>query len=269
MSEWTDSGRTRRASRARSSSSETEKGRFRRAASSWRLLVCLSLVSVGMGQPDPARADSPEAPIAAGDLLPFEPRRASFRLRHAKEGDWETVSWSRTPVRGQASRVRVEVPGVSAALLERADDGSIRILSHWDHQAGHRIDYDPPTILLPARLIEGEETRFVSQVVVYDTSDGSREASGKCVHTVRLVGRESLETRAGRFDVVRVDLSREVDVPIAKARVTIELGFVPGRGRVLERTVEELRFFGFVGKRESSVLELVEELPSLPPATQE
>ncbi len=218
--------------------------------------------SLGAIGPAEARAADPEAGYTAVELLPFEPRQALFRHDLPREKKSEQVRWSRTPVVGDGTRYRIEVPGVSAALLERAEDGSIRIVSHWDHRKGHRIDYDPPTLQLPARLVAGEEYEVVSQVVVYDTGDGSRKASGKCIHRLRLLeGREKISTPAGEFEVVRVDLTREVDVPIAEARVTIELGFVPGRGRVIERTREELSFFGFVGKREKSSLELIEELP--------
>lgn len=223
------------------------------------LIVIASLGAIG---PAGARAEDPEAGYAAAELVPFEPRRALFQYELPRDDISEQVLWSRMPVEGGGNRYRIEVPGVSAALLERAEDGSIRIVSHWDHRQGHRIDYDPPTLLLPARLVAGEEYEIVSQVVVYDTRDGSREASGKCIHRVRLVaGGEKISTPAGDLDVVRVDLSREVDVPIAKARVTIELGFVPGVGRVVERTLEELSFFGFVGKRERSSLRLIEERP--------
>lgn len=231
------------------------------------LLGCLRLVFAAVASlaaigPAEARAGDPESGYTAAELLPFEPRRALFQHDLPREKKTEQVLWSRMPVEGDGNRYRIEVPGVSAALLERAEDGGIRIVSHWDHRKGHRIDYDPPTLLLPARLVAGEEHEVVSQVVVYDTSDGSREAGGKCIHRVRLVdGGEKISTPAGELEVVRVDLTREVDVPIAKARVTIELGFVPGVGRVLERTLEELSFFGFVGRREQSNLRLIEERP--------
>jgi len=223
------------------------------------LILLVSLVGIGSLE---APAEDAKVGHAAAELLPFEPRRALFQHDQPGEKTSEKVVWSRMPVEGEANRYRIDVPGVSAALLERTGDGSIRIVSHWDHRKGHRIDYEPPTLLLPARLVAGEEHEFVSQVVVYDTGDGSREASGKCIHRVRLVaGGEKVSTPAGELDVVRVDLEREVDVPIAKARVTIELGFVPGVGRVVERTLEELSFFGFVGKRERSSLRLIEERP--------
>lgn len=223
-------------------------------------LLVATLVAIGSSE---ARAGDPEAGYTAAELLPFEPRRALFQHDLPREKKSEQVRWSRMPVEGDGNRYRIEVPGVSAALLERAEDGSIRIVSHWDHRKKHRIDYDPPTLLLPARLVAGEEYEVVSQVVVYDTSDGSREAGGKCIHRVRLVaGGEKISTPAGEIEAVRVDLTREVDVPIAKARVTIELGFVPGVGRVLERTLEELSFFGFVGRREQSNLRLIEERPT-------
>jgi hypothetical protein len=223
----------------------------------FRVVFIASLGVIGSAE---ARSEDREVGYTADELLPFEPRQALFQHDRPREKTSEQVLWSRAPVEGEGNRYRIEVPGVSAALLERAEDGSIRIISHWDHRKGHRIDYDPPTLLLPARLVAGEEHEVVSQVVVYDTRDGSREASGKCIHRVRLVaGGERLSTPGGELEVVRVDLTREVDVPIAKARVTVELGFVPGVGRVLERTLEELSFFGFVGRREQSNLRLIEE----------
>jgi hypothetical protein len=68
-----------------------------------------------------------------------------------------------------------------------------------------------------------------------------------------------LPAPAGAFRAVRVDLERSVDVLVADARVTIELGFVPGRGEVLERTLQRVSFLGFGGTRERRSLELLAE----------
>lgn len=206
-----------------------------------------------------AAEDAERAPtFTASELLPFAPRRARFRLREP-DGKTREVAWSRLPAPGGATRWRIEVPGVQAELLERGEDGRVQILAHWDYRKGHRIEYEPPALLLPARLEPGVESRSESDVVVYDLQDGSKEMSGTCVHRVRLVGQRAIDTPAGSFSAVRVDLSREVDVLIADADVTIELAFVPGRGRVLERVVEEVGFFGFGVTREQHALELVAE----------
>jgi len=214
----------------------------------------------GLGAPGGNAEEEGElAPtFAASELLPFSPRRARFLLREA-DGTTREIAWSRLPAEDGEERWRVEAPGLQAALLERGEDGRVQILSHWDHRKGRRIDYTPPALLLPALLEPDAESRSESEVVVYDSESGTRKTSGTCVHVVRLVGERTVETPAGRFRAVRVDLSRTVDVLIAGARVTIELAFVPGRGRVLERIVERVRFLGFGGGRELHVLELLAE----------
>lgn len=132
------------------------------------------------------------------------------------------------------------------------------MLTQWDYRGGHRIDYEPPALLLPARLEPGVQGHSESRVTIHDL-DGGRAKTGTCVHDVRLVGESIVETRAGAFRSVRVDVARSVDVLLADARVTIELAFVPGRGRVLERMVQRVSVFGFGGKRERSSLELLAE----------
>jgi hypothetical protein len=197
------------------------------------------------------------ASLSASELLPFSTRRAHFLLREA-DGKTREVTWSRRAFAEGGDRWHIEVPGLQAELLERGKDGRVQVLTQWDYRKGHRIEYDPPALLLPSRLEPGVESRSESRVVVYDLG-GAKTASGTCVHRVRLVGESTIETAAGQFAVVRVDLERAVDILIADARVTIELAFVPGRGRVLERIVERVRFFGFGGGRELRVLELLAE----------
>jgi len=228
-----------------------------RAARALAVAAALAFVAPGDGWAA-EEAAGPEGGFRAEELLPFSPRRARFRLQPS-EGEPREVAWSRLPSADQEGAWRVEVAGVQAALLVRDEAGAIRIRTHWDYTKGQRIDYEPPALLLPPRLAPGAEGRSESDVVVHDLDSGRKRASGTCVHRARWVGEQAVETPAGRFRAVRIDLTREVDVPIADARVTIELAFVPGRGRVLERTVERVRFFGVGGGRERRVLELVAE----------
>jgi len=219
-------------------------------------LACTARASGAAEDGEPAPA------FGASDLIPLSPRRALFLLR-TSDGSTREVTWSRLPVPEDGERWRIEVPGVQAELIERGEDGRVHVLTHWDYQKGHRIEYEPPALLLPARLEPGAESRSESHVVVYDVEDGSKTASGTCVHRVRLVGETTLDAPAGDLTAVRVDIDRTVDIFIADARVTIELAFVPGRGRVMERVVERVSFFGLGGGRDRRTLELVaEEIPS-------
>ena len=195
--------------------------------------------------------------FSAEDLLPLSARRARFLLR-GPDGVTSEVQWSRLPVAGSANRWRIEAAGYQATLLERGGDGRLQILTQWDYRMGHRIDYEPPALLLPARLEPGVEGHSESRVVIHDLDGGGRK-TGTCVHDVRLVGESVVDTPGGAFRSVRVDVTRSVDVLVADAHVVIELAFVLQQGRVLERTVQQVGLFGFRGTRERSSLELLRE----------
>lgn len=195
--------------------------------------------------------------FSAEDLLPLSARRALFVLRLA-DGETSEVQWSRLPVAGSESRWRIEAVGHQATVLERGEDGRLQIVTQWDYRKGHRIDYEPPALLLPARLEPGVVGHSESRVTIQDL-DGGGTKTGTCVHDVRLVGENMVDTPGGAFHSVRVDVTRNVDVMVADAKVVIELAFVLQRGRVLERTVQRISLFGFGGARKRSSLELLAE----------
>ena len=201
--------------------------------------------------------------FSADDLMPLTLRRASFRMRE-DEREVE-VAWSRRPApeRDDSSRSdglwEVSISGRHSTLLEKRNDGGIYVVEHWDRSEGNRVQYDPPAVFLPPRLAPGEEYTSESEVTIFKGQTEQIKARGRCEHRVSLVGRERLDLPAGHFDVVRVDLVRSMDVSIGGANATIELSLVQGRGRVKERTVEQIEVLGIAGGREISLLELVQE----------
>jgi len=241
-------------------------GRSSRSALAASIGVGFALVAVPVGGAQSAppgdlqpSGEEVSASLSASDLMPLRERHARFQVT---VGDREPreVEWSRLPAPATGEDTwLVSLQGFRSELLRRDENGDIRVIQHVDVSEGARIEYHPPALLLPAVLDAGQVYESRSEISVFDLKSGARRASGTCRHRVRILSRGVVETPAARSEGVTIAIERAVDVPLADSNTTIEITFVPGRGRVLERVLTKLRVLGFSRHRELQRFELVEE----------
>lgn len=187
----------------------------------------------------------PAPAVAATDLL--KPRDATVIYKVTEGPD---VGHDRALI------VATDVQGWVATLtdwnqvkMSVTDTGAV--LTHFDVDFASkvRVVYQPPITVAPARLVMGAPFEGESNVEIRNLHDGSLRTMGKCLYRVELIGRQLVQTPAGRFDAFIVRTRRHMQLTLADAIVTSIDAYVPERAQVAHRLDKQVRFLGLLPTR--------------------
>lgn len=205
--------------------------------------------------PATAPVSASNAGDAAVDLTPYtrlRPATGAFEVVRTGEPTRE-FAWSVAPA--GAGRWRVRLEGLREIEFVVGADGAVAIAREDDGPSGVRIVYDPPLLAGPAAMAVGESRTSRGQATVAALDTGRVRGEGSYRSTLEFVGVRRVETAAGAFDAAVLRNIRELDLGVARVRLTIEtsLADADAAGEVMERVSEETTALGLFTTRKEEV----------------
>lgn len=200
------------------------------------LMVCAGCASTPQPQPLDILADptalTPPQPVESDQLFPLLPRRGSYRIWEGPQAG-EHLSWTLHP---QNSHWQFDCVGFQSTLLLRDTQGNLLVQQEEDLSEQVRVNYEPPLVLLPAKLEPGSVVEAQVSMTVRRLADASLVAQGTCRYRLELLGQQTLRTEAGIFHTTLVAMERWINLPLAKVWVRTITAYAPEVGQVAERT---------------------------------
>lgn len=204
-------------------------------------------------EPAPAFALISSRPVPSGTVLraeelePLAERTARWQGAAGDDGV-EIRTWAgedgvhRTDPRGERTMVR-------------AADGSVALRWQRDAGDGTGTAFDPPLLLAPAELRDGECATGRSSVRTMRAGVPEHD-DGSALREVRLASLDRVRTPLGEFDAIRVDAVLTMKVPFASMRRETSTWVRAGAGPVAVRSDERILVMG-VFPRNSSELRVL------------
>lgn len=207
------------------------------------------------------RGEGEAAEATAGDLLGVNIGVWDYRvLEGERDGQVVRVVLEEAPddadlpLRRRRADGRVEHLGFS-------EDGSVVLGAIEDPDEGVRTSYNPPLVLIPAELTEGEAQEYTSRMTVVNLEPPHRRrGSGTATRTVRYVGDETIESPAGDFRAKRIEASFRGEMTLATVTIDATEWYSPEVGLVQEKVDERVRAAVLFGSSDQQTIR-IEALP--------
>ncbi len=131
-------------------------------------------------------------------------------------------------------------------------DGSIVLIETETRDEQVLSRYDPPLVLMPARLAPNEPHVQQVHLTVHPLKNPKRIShQGPAENTLLYVGKQRIRTQAGAFEAARVESRFTANLGLAQVdNETISL-YAPTVGLVAERGTEQAKTFGIAVKNDS------------------
>lgn len=191
-----------------------------------------------------SRPVPPGTTLRAEELEPLAERTA--RWSGAEGGDgFEIRTWAtedgtrRADPRGERS-------------MARAADGSIALRWQRDAGDGSGTAFEPPLLLAPAELRDGERASGRSSVRTMRAGVPEHD-DGSALREVRIASLDRVRTPLGEFDAFRVDAVLTMKVPFASMRRETSTWVRAGEGPVAVRSEERILVMGVVPRNSSEL----------------
>lgn len=179
-------------------------------------------------------------PIDGARLNPLKPAVATISyVEGSRKG--KTARMVTKAAEGEAWEQTVE--SIRTMFLQQTD-GQIVLPSEKDVDENVAITYDPPLVLLPAKVTAGHKHEGKSIMTVNNLKTGKERDKGPCHYSVELLGMQSIATPAGPIDAYLFRTVREIDLSLAKVKVTIHTAHAPERGIIMTRVEQNTRAIG-------------------------
>jgi hypothetical protein len=134
---------------------------------------------------------------------------------------------------------------VREQLFRLGDDGSVALVEEKNHIEKVEVVFDPPLLVLPARIETGATFESSGRMTVHPLGDrskvkvkGTYDDSGSCEGAVRV------STSGGEFDVWKIKSVFTADLPPSKVRNETESWLSPTSGPIVERRSERTTVLG-------------------------
>ena len=210
--------------------------------------------STGDPPPPPPRAEAYQnatptiqvtKPVDAAALLTTADTEAAVTITTDNgEPTSQRMTWEKTDTGWTRT-----ITGHSIAYLWLGPDGSVVLPREDDLHEKVRVEYDPPLLVLPARLGEGEIKRVTSKVAVTVLETGAPRASGECVSTIAEIHERQIKTPAGTVNAYVVRQVRSMSLSVAKVGVVIDTSYAQVGGLVEQEYWEARKMLGLFGKQ--------------------
>ena len=149
------------------------------------------------------------------------PQNLIYRLDHVSQNQWV-----------------LQIEGVRTTYLQQTRDGSILITREDEFTDAVTVTYNPPLIVLPAKLIMQNPVRGKSKMTVNSLKDGSQRGQGSCEYQVRLMGTRPVTTQSDTYDTYVVQTHRRIKLNVASASVKTQTSYAPQHGWLGEKIIK-------------------------------
>lgn len=129
----------------------------------------------------------------------------------------------------------ITLQGVRATTLQQTPNGAIQITREDEHNEGVWVTYDPPMVLLPARVAMDSPIEHRTRMTVHNRTNGSLRDQGWCTYQIELLGRKTTNTPMGLKEVYVMRTTRQIELQLADVQVVSETTYLPGVGWLSER----------------------------------
>lgn len=213
-------------------------------------LLVFGATAAQVGCQAPPRIDfekstlSPAPPVNAARLYPLAPHEGQVSIRSGNR-PVQTPHYSLDNADGN-DNWRISLEGIRVTYLQQAADGAIQITREDEHSEGVWVTYDPPIVLLPARVAMDSPIEQRTHMTVYSLADGSLRDQGWCTYQVELRGRRTVNTPMGLKEVYVMRTARQIELGLADVQVVSETAYVPGVGwhsEQIDRITKPMRLF--------------------------
>jgi hypothetical protein len=199
------------------------------------------------------------APLAAETFYSaIEARLTYARLDLGGNVEDDSFLVVRSPTRESDATWKDEEGGERTQYWRIEPDGSIVMTAAIDHGEDALALFDPPLILMPARLLP--ETIFehsVNMRVMRASRPESERTHGTCTRTMRYVGDEMITRPDGTSEVAhRIEITFNSTLTLATTEKLTTSWIVPGVGVVAEERSELTKALGLFGEPDFMRLEL-------------
>ncbi|MGM0700857.1 MAG: hypothetical protein ACQEUG_00475 [Pseudomonadota bacterium] len=215
------------------------------------------LIGVGLCTAGATLADTSAPPastvqeIEAAELFPLVPSGSTFEVVDG-DGEGRQVVMELSSADGEG-RWEVRFGDYNILHLSKLRDGSVLLTGLDVLTQGQTVQYEPPVVLLPNRIVPDRTWSASGRATVVNIETREVEHTGEYQHRVMPITRERYVTPAGDYEGFLVPLEQTIDLEAqAVIRLSLDLGFFPGKGlvkRSMKFVVDKPLWFGSTTRR--------------------
>ncbi|MDR5893492.1 hypothetical protein QC820_11785 [Halomonas mongoliensis] len=215
------------------------------------------LIGTGLCTAGATLAETPASPaltvqeVEAEELFPLVPSESTFEVVDG-DGEGRQVVMEMSSADGEG-RWEVRFGDYNILHLSKLRDGSVLLTGLDVLTHGQTVQYEPPVVLLPHRIVPDRSWSASGRATVVNIETREVEHTGEYQHRVMPITRERYVTPAGDYEGFLVPLEQTIDLEAqAVIRLSLDLGFFPGKGlvkRSMKFVVDKPLFFGSTTRR--------------------
>lgn len=220
------------------------------------------LIGAGLCNAGATLAETPAPPtsmvqkVEAEELFPLAPGESMFEVVDG-DGEGRQVVMELSSADGEG-RWEVRFGDYNIFHLSKLQDGSVLLTGLDVLTQGQTVQYEPPVVLLPNRIVPDRTWSASGRATVVNRETQEVEHTGEYQHRVMPITRERYATPAGDYEGFLVPLEQTIDLEAqAVIRLSLDLGFFPGKGlvkRSMKFVVDKPLFFGSTTRRTAELV---------------
>lgn len=204
------------------------------------------------------------SPAQGRELRAAADGRAVFAAMDSGAQERLIIERSAGPAEGRYVQKRLLMQnGVERVIrvqsLQLREDGAVVLVEEINHAEGVEVVFDPPLVVLPAKVEAGAESTGEGRMTVHPIGDRTKiRAKGPTKDSSRCVGAVRVRTSAGEFDAWKLVGTLNADLGPSKVVNETELWLAPGLGLLAERRREKTTVLGVPVRNNSEGWALIE-----------
>ena len=202
---------------------------------------------------------SPAPPITAARLYPLARYEGQISIQSGNHPA-QTHRYRLDNTAGN-DKWRINLKDTRAIYLQQTAHGAIQVTREDEHNEGVWVTYDPPMVLLPARVAMDSPIEHRTRMAVHNRTNGSLRDQGWCTYQVELLGRKTANTPMGLKEVYVMRTTRQIDLKLAEVQVVSETTYLPGVGWLSERVDRITKPMRLFEVHQTESLELLNRQP--------
>ncbi len=220
------------------------------------------LISVGLCTAGATLAETSAPPastvqkIEAGELFPLVPGKSTFEVVDG-DGEGRQVVLELSSADGEG-RWEVRFGDYNILHLSELRDGSVLLTGLDVLTQGQTVQYEPPVVLLPNRIVPDQTWSASGRASVVNRETQEVVHTGEYQHRIMPITRERYATPAGDYEGFLVQIEQSIDLEAqAVIRLWLDLGFFPGKGlvkRSMKFVVDKPLLFGSTTRRTAELV---------------